>query len=502
MRRSRWLGLGVLCAGQLMVDVDDAVMNVALPSIQRSVGVPADRLPWLVSAYLLVFGGCLLLGGRLADRLGCRRMLLGGLVLFVLASVAGAAARNTSMIVLARGGQGLAAALLAPAAMATLLGAFPEPTERARALGVWGAITGGGVAVGLVIGGLVTDLLGWRWVFGLNAVVAMALLVAAPFLVPAQPGLDRRPFDLFGAVTATAGLIALVHGLDTAREYGWTDPVTVGTFGVAAALLTAFTVSQTRRAHPLLPLRLLARRSVALADAAALAVAAGLLGTFYFASLYLQLQLGFSPLRTALGYLPMIVMLAIGATLASTLGPRFGVRPGLIAGSVATGAGLLLLARMAHGGSYRGAVLPALLVTGLGIGLAFVSLTVTAVDGVPDRDRGLASGLYNTSVQLGGGLGLAVLTTVASARTDHLTGGGAPADAAITGGYGWGAVAGAGLVLVGVVLAVLMPAGAGRAAPTPSAAGRAAPTPSAAGRAAPASAGAAAPVPAGRESDA
>jgi MFS family permease len=463
-----WLAFAALALGQLLVDIDDVVLNIALPSIAGDVAMPAATVPWAVNAYLLAFGGLLLLGGRLADRYGHRSALLVGVGVFVAASVAGAVASTPALVVLARGGQGLAAALLAPAAMSLLVHTFPEPEQRATALGLWGAVTGLGAVAGLVIGGVVTEHLGWRWIFGGNAVVAVLVGLSVLALLPSGTGDRRVAIDPVPAVAAVGAVLATVWALHGTLEHGWVSAHTAGWLGAATLAAGLALVLGRRSPAPLVPPSLLRDRSVLVADASGALVGAALLGTFYFVSLHLQQVLGYSPLHAGWSYLPLVAGLVLAAGAGSSAVPRLGARPVLAAGMATCAAGLVLLGRLGitpTPGPFWSTLLPGLLVTGLGLGLAFVSLTSTALPGgAGTRDGGAAGGLYNTALQLGGAIGLAVLAAVAGGRTDALLADGATAPDALADGRGLALTVAAAVLLAGVGLARLMPAGAGRAA--------------------------------------
>lgn len=463
---SAWLAFVALALGQLLVDIDDVVLNIALPSIASDVGMSAAAVPWAVNAYLLAFGGLLLLGGRLADRYGHRAALLVGVAVFVVASVAGSVADSTMLVVLARGGQGLAAALLAPAAMSLLVHTFPEPERRAKALGLWGAVTGLGAVVGLVIGGVVTQTLGWRWIFGGNAVVAVIVGLSVLALLPGNTGDRRIRIDPVPAVAAVGAVLSTVWGLHGTLEHGWISARTAGWLVVASVAAAVAIVLGRRSPAPLVPSSLLRDRAVVVADASGALVGAALLGTFYFVSLHLQQVLGYSPLQAGLSYLPLVAGLVIAAVAGSAAVPRIGARTVLTAGMAICSTGLVLLAGLGvtpERGAFWSTLLPGLIVTGLGLGLAFVALTSTALPGGEGAsDGGAAGGLYNTALQIGGALGLAVFAAVAAGRTEARLAGGALAPEALADGRSLALTVAAGLLLAGVALAQLMPAHAGR----------------------------------------
>jgi EmrB/QacA subfamily drug resistance transporter len=465
-----WLAFAALALGQLLVDIDDVVLNIALPSIAADVDMAPADLPWVINAYLLCFGGLLLLGGRLADRWGHRAVLLAGVVVFATSSLLGTFAHSSAAVITARAGQGLAAALLAPAAMSLLVHTFPDPDQRSRALGLWGAVTGLGAVVGLVVGGVVTEHLGWRWIFSGNAVAGIVVGASVLALLPGGTGersIRIDPLPALLAVTALGSTVSAMHGT---LAHGWGSAYTAGWLLVAAASGLGAVLTGRRSSAPLLPGSLLRDRAVVVADLSGALVGAALLGTFYFVSLHLQQVLGYSPLQAGWSYLPLVGGLVIAAGAGSAAVPRFGARPVLVLGLVGCAKGLLLLAWLgivSEQASFWTSLLPGLLVTGLGLGLAFVALTATAIPagegtGGEGTGSGAASGLYNTAVQVGGALGIAVLATVATTRADVLLGRGVSAAQALATGRDLALVVAAGMLLAGALLALLMPASAGR----------------------------------------
>ncbi|UJA21695.1 MFS transporter [Thermoleophilia bacterium SCSIO 60948] len=414
----RWAALVLLCAAQFLVVLDASIVNVALPSIKEDLGFAQNDLAWVVNAYVLVFGGFLLLGGRLADIVGRRKIFMAGLVVFAVGSLLGGLSSSTGTLLAARALQGLGGALFSPAALAIITDLFREGAERNRALSAWGAVAGSGGAAGVLLGGVLTDSLGWEWVFFVNVPVAAVAVAATRTLITESTadGLGRS-FDVAGAVTVTAGTSVLVFALVDASDAGWGSTQTILLLAAAAVLLAAFAVIELRRTQPLVPFGFFRNRTAAGSDVVALLVGAALFSMFYFVSLYLQQVLGYEPLTAGLAYLPLAVTIIISAGAASRLVARFGLRPVLGAGLVAVAVGLAWFAQVSPDGSYVADVLPASVVTALGLGLAFVPLTIGATSGVSEDEGGLASGLLNTAQQVGGALGLAVLVSVADSRS-------------------------------------------------------------------------------------
>ncbi len=461
-----WLAFVALALGQLLVDIDDVVLNIALPSIVTDVAMAPADVPWVVNAYLLCFGGLLLLGGRLADRYGHRAALLGGVGVFTASSVVGSVASTATAVIAARAGQGLAAAFLAPAAMSLLVHTFPDPAQRSRALGWWGAVTGLGAVVGLVVGGLVTEHLGWRWIFTGNAVAAMLVGASVLALLPGSTGDRRTRIDALPALSAVAALAATLSALHGTLEHGWLSTSTAIWLAAAAGAGALAVTTSRGSTDPLVPRALLRDRAVVVADLSGAIVGAALLGTFYFVSLHLQQVLGYSPLQAGWAYLPLVGGLVVAAAVGSSAVPRVGARPVLVLGLVTCAAGLVLLAWLGIGterSSFWTALLPGLAVTGLGLGLAFVALTTVAVPGGEGTASGAASGLYNTALQVGGALGIAVLAATASARADTLAAHGLAAGPALAGGRDLALAVAAAILVIGAGLATLMPPTAGRA---------------------------------------
>jgi EmrB/QacA subfamily drug resistance transporter len=454
---NKWLALALLAAAQFVVVLDASIVNVALPSIGRDLHFSQDNLSWVVNAYVLVFGGFLLLGGRLADLLGRRRLFIIGLILFAAASLAGGLAQSEGWLIAARAVQGLGAALLSPAALSLVTVLFAEGSERNKAMGVWGAVAGSGGAVGVLLGGMLTEWAGWEWVLFVNVPIGIAAAIAAPRLLPESRNEGERHFDVLGAVTITAGLSLLVYALVDANNAGWGSVQTLGLSAIAVALIGSFYVIERRQQNPLVPFPGIFRiRTITGINVSAVLVAAALFSMFFFISLYMQNVLGFSPIETGLAYLPLAVGIIISAGGSAGLVTRFGFKPVLVTGLIVTAAGLLWFSQVSPDGSYVGDVLFPSLLAAVGLGLAFVSMTVAAVSGVETHEAGLASGLINTSQQIGGALGLAILATVANSRIDDLAASGTPMPVALTEGFQSAFLVGAGLAVLGAVLATVL----------------------------------------------
>jgi EmrB/QacA subfamily drug resistance transporter len=431
-----------------MVVLDATVVNVALPSIQNDLHFSPGDLQWVVNGYTLVFGGFLLLGGRAADLIGRKRLFLAGVIVFTLASLLSGLAQSSGMLIAARALQGLGGALVSPAALSIITTTFADGRERTRALGVWGAIAGGGGAFGLLLGGFLTQALSWEWVFFVNVPIGLATVLAAARFVPeSRSESETRGFDLAGAVSVTSGLVILTYAIVKAQDFGWGAPRTLGLAGLAAALLVAFVVIERRSKAPLVRLDVLRTRSLAASNLVMLLVAGGLFSMFFFGGLYLQNVLGYDPLEAGLAFTPMTVGIVAGSVLSQRLIPRFGVKNVLLGGLGVAAVGLALMMRVEPDSSYLTVVLPAFVLLAIGMGNAFVPLTLTATTNVAAADQGLASGLFNTSQQVGGALGLAVLSTLAADRTA-----GATSAAALVDGFHVAFAAGAAMLALGVVI--------------------------------------------------
>jgi EmrB/QacA subfamily drug resistance transporter len=449
-----WVVLVLICLAQFMVVLDATIVNVALPSIQADLHLSDSSLQWVVNAYTLVFGGFLLLGGRLGDLLGRKRLFLVGLVVFTGASLLDGLATSESMLIGARALQGLGAALISPAALSIISTTFEEGAERARALAVWAAIAIGGSAVGLILGGALTQYFSWPWIFFVNVPVGIAAFVLSFRLIPeSRDEHAHRSYDIAGAVTVTGGLMALVYALVGAQSAGWTSTRTIGLFALAFTLLAAFVVIEQRAKAPLVRLSIFRVRSLLTANVAMFLAMSGMFAMFFFNTLYIQQVLGYGPLEAGLAFLPFTAGIMVSASLASQFAPRIGVRPVAVAGFLLAAAGLLLLTQLPVNGSYVADVLPALVLSSLGMGAVFMPLTLIATTGLDNDDQGLASGLFNTSQQIGGALGLAVLSTLATSKANAA--GGPPVHALVV-GFHWAFAAGAILMLVACAVMVAL----------------------------------------------
>lgn len=460
----RWLALVLLAAAQFVVVLDASIVNVALPSIGRDLSFSQDDLSWVINAYTLTFGGFLLLGGRLADLLGRRRLFMVGLVLFGVASFAGGIAQSAGWLVAARAVQGLGAALLSPAALSLLTTIFAEGKERNTALGVWGAVAGSGGAVGVLLGGMLTEWAGWEWVLFVNVPIVLAVVAFVPRLLPESRNDGARHFDVAGAVSITAGLSLLVYALVDANNAGWASTQTLGLGAIALALIAGFVLIELRTKAPLVPFPGIFRlRTITGINITALFVAMSLFSMFFFVSLYMQQVLGYDALKAGLSYLPLAGGIILSAGLASGLVTRFGFKPVLVAGLLLTAAGLVWFAQVSPNGTYLNDILGPSLLSAFGLGFAFVPMTIAAVAGVRPDEAGLASGLINTSQQVGGALGLAILAAIANGRTDDVMaaarGDKSQLATALTEGFQSALTVGAGFAIAGAILAMVLISG-------------------------------------------
>ena len=457
----RWFVLALVAAAQFVVILDASIVNVALPSISSELQFSEENLQWVVNAYVLVFGGFLLLGGRMADLLGRRRVFMAGLVLFGVASLVGGFAESEAMLIGARAVQGLGGALLSPAALSIITTTFTEGSERNKALGVWGAVAGAGGAVGVLAGGVLTDSLGWEWVFFVNTPITLALAALTPGLIAeSRDEMRTRHFDALGALSVTAGLSLLVYAMVHASDNGWGAASTLTLFAASAALLAFFVFWELRSPAPLVPFRIFRLRNLTAANVLSVLIGASLFSMFFFVSLYMQNVLGYSPLKAGVSYLPLAVSIILSAGIASALVTRLGFKPVLIAGMGLVAVGLYLFSNVDANGTYVADVLPASIIAALGLGFSFVPVTIASQTGVREDDAGLASGLINTSQQIGGALGLAVLSTIATTRTGDVmaAAGGARSELprALTEGFQSAFTMGSLFAVIGVVLGFIL----------------------------------------------
>ena len=418
--RRRWLVLAVTVAAQFMVIVDIAVVNVALPAIKHDLHFSPESLQWVITAYSILFGGTLLLGGRLADVLGRRRLFMAGVAVFTVGSLLSGLAWSETALIATRALQGLGGALLVPAALSIVVTTFAEGRERNIALGVWGAASGSGGAVGVLLGGVLTSYLSWSWIFFVNLPVGVAILAVTPWLVSeSRAVLARRHFDVAGAASITAGLMVLVYAITRTSEHGWSDGLTLGLLAASAGLIAAFVGIEARSPAPLLPLRIFRIRTLSAANAAMLTIGATAFAQFFLLTLYLQEVLRYSAIETGVAFIAITVTIVVVSNLGQALTTRLGARPVLSAGLLLTAAGGALYAQLPADGHYFWDVLPGLIVSGIGLALSFVPVTIAGLTGVQQADAGAASGLINTSRQIGGSVGLAAVTTIAATATSH-----------------------------------------------------------------------------------
>jgi EmrB/QacA subfamily drug resistance transporter len=454
--RRKWLALALLCTVQFMVVLDIAVVNVALPSIQTDLGFSQENLQWVISAYALLFGGFLLLGGRAADLLGRRRVFLVGIVVFTVASLLSGLAWSEGSLIGARALQGLGAAIISPAALSILTTTFAEGSERNTALGAWGAVGAFGAVAGVLLGGILTDLLSWEWIFYVNAPVGIGAFIAAPLLLRESRDAHARSFDLPGAVLVTGGLVVLVYAITQANDYGWGSIETIGFFAAAVALLAGFVGWEARTRDPLMPLSIFRLRTLVGANVAGLILGTVLFAMFLMLTLYMQQVLGYSPLRTGVAYLAVAGTAIVWSALAAQLVTRVGVKPVLVAGMAFLTAGLAYFTQVSVGGSYTGDLLPGFLVIAIGMGFSFVPISIAALAGVRASEAGLASGLINTSQQIGGALGIAALSAVATSTTADELAAGSQRAVALTEGFQAAFVGGVSVAIVGVLVALFV----------------------------------------------
>jgi EmrB/QacA subfamily drug resistance transporter len=454
----RWRALALLCVAQFVVVLDASIVNVALPSIGRGLHFSEQDLPWIANAYLLTFGGFLLLGGRMADLLGRRRVFISGLILVAVASLAAGFATNEGQLIAARAAQGLGAAIISPSALSIVTTIFRDGAERNKALGAWGAVAGSGGAAGVLLGGILTDGLGWEWVLWVNVPVGLVAAALAPRLIPESHSESAtRHFDAAGAVTVTAGLSILAYALLDATNRGWGSTRTIGLLAFSAALIAAFVAIELRSKAPLVPFRIFRIRTLTGANVVGLLLGASLFSMFFFITLYMQQVLGYSPIHAGLSYLPLAVTIMISAAFGGQLVTRIGFKPVLAAGLAFVSAGLVWFSQVSVGGGFLTDILGPSLLAAVGLGFGFVTSTIAAVAGVEPREQGLASGLINTSQQIGGALGLAVLSTIATSQTeDVVTAGGSTLPQALTEGFQAAFLGGAVIAALGLVATLVL----------------------------------------------
>jgi EmrB/QacA subfamily drug resistance transporter len=416
--RKRWFALAVVVAAQFMVVLDVAIVNVALPSIKTDLNFSQESLQWVITAYAIFFGGALLLGGRLADLLGRRRLFVAGLVLFTVSSLLDGLAWSEGSLIAFRSLQGLGAAMLSPAALSILTTTFAEGRERNLALGIWGAASGSGGAAGVLLGGALTSAFSWSWIFFINVPAGLIVLASVPFVLrESRANLDHRHFDTAGAASITGGLMLLVYAMTRAAQHGWINPETIGLLAASAALIVGFVLIELRSKAPLLPLRIFRLRTLTASNVSGLLLAAAVFSQFFLLTLYMQQVLHYSALKTGVAYVALTVSIIAFSGIAQALTTRVGVRPVLTGGLALSAGGLVLYAQLPVGGHYFWDLFPAFMLSGIGLALAFVSMSIGALTGTDQSDAGVASGLINTSQQIGGAIGVAAATTIATTFT-------------------------------------------------------------------------------------
>ncbi len=452
----KWWALALLSVVQFMVVLDIAIVNVALPSIQADLKFTQENLQWVISAYALVFGGFLLLGGRAADLLGRRRVFVVGLAVFAISSLLAGLAWSEASLIAARSLQGLGAAIISPAALSILTTTFSEGRERNIALGVWGAVGGFGAAAGVLLGGVFTDALSWEWIFFVNIPVALVALALAPVLLNESRDARAKSFDVLGAVLVTAGLSSAVFGITQANSYGWTSAKTIGIFAAAALLLGGFLLTESRTQDPLMPFSIFRIKTVSGANVVGFILGTAIFSLFLMLTLYMQEVLGYSAMKTGVAYLAVAGTSIFWAAVASQLVTRVGVKPVLVVGMSLLTVGLLYFTQVSVGGSYLGDLLPGFLIVGVGMSFAFVAISIAALAGIEAQEAGLASGLINTSQQIGGALGIAVLSAVAVAHTNDAVRAGDAVPSALTSGFQAAFWVGAAISALGVIAAAVL----------------------------------------------
>jgi EmrB/QacA subfamily drug resistance transporter len=454
--RRKWLALALLSVVQFMVVLDIAIVNVALPSIQVDLGFSQQNLQWVISAYALVFGGFLLLGGRAADLLGRRRIFLAGLIVFTLASLFAGLAWSEASLITARALQGLGAAVITPAALSILSTTFVEGRERNIALGVWGAVGGFGAAAGVLLGGILTDALSWEWIFFVNVPVGVTAFILAPILLKESRDATVKSFDALGAVLVTGGLSSLVYAITQAGQDGWLAGKTVSFFAASIVMLVGFLAWEQRHPEPLMRLGILRIKTVSGANVAGFIMGTATFSLFLMLTLYMQQVLGYSPMKTGVGYLAVAGTAIFTSAIAAQLVTRIGVKPVLAIGMTSLTGGLVYFTQVSVGGSYLADLLPGFLLIAVGLGFSFVPISIAALAGIQPAEAGLASGLINTSQQIGGALGIAALSTIATSRTSDALAGGATRTQALVDGFHGAFLAGVILAAIGIVAALTL----------------------------------------------
>src|SRR3954454_6894041 len=453
----RWTALILLCVAQFVVVLDASIVNVALPSIGKGLDFSEQNLPWVVNAYVIAFGGFLLLGGRAADLLGRRRIFMAGLLVVAVASLAAGFSANQGQLIAARAAQGLGAAIISPAALSIVTTLFRDGAERNKALGAWGAVAGSAGAAGVLLGGILTDGLGWEWVLWVNVPVSLIALALTPGLIPESRSQSAtRHFDAAGAVSVTAGLSVLAYALLDASSAGWGSTKIVSLLALSVALIGAFVLIELRSAAPLVPFRIFRLRTLTGANVVGILLGASLFSMFFFISLYMQQVPGSSPIPAGLSYLPLAVTIIIAAGLGGQLVTRFGFKPILATGLLLIAVGLFWFSNVSVGGGFTTDILGPSLLAAMGLGFGFVPSTIAAVSGVQEHEQGLASGLINTSQQFGGALGLAILSTIATSRTDHVMATGASVQDGLTEGFQAAFLGGSVLALLGFAATLIL----------------------------------------------
>ena len=454
--RRKWFALALLLGVQFMVVLDIAIVNVALPSIQVDLGFSQENLQWVVSAYALLFGGFLLLGGRVADIVGRRKVFIAGLILFSAASLVSALAWSDTALIAARAAQGLGAAVITPAALSILMTTFAEGKERNTALGAWGAVGAFGAVAGVLLGGVLTDWLSWEWIFYVNVPVGILGLALAPLLLAESRDAHVRSFDIPGATLVTSGLVVLVYVITQANNYGWGSFETIGLFVAAGVLLAAFIGWEARVKEPLMPFSIFRLRTLVGANIVGLIMGTAMFAMFLMLTLYMQQVLTYSAMRTGVAYLAVAGTAIFWSALAAQLVTRIGVKPVLVAGMTFLSVGLLYFTQVSVGGSYAGDLLPGFLLIAVGLGFSFVPISIAALAGVQPSEAGLASGLLNTSQQIGGALGIAVLSAIATSATNNGIAAGTAVPVALTDGFQAAFIGAAAIALVGILVALVV----------------------------------------------